>query len=106
MVRVYRSSLDTVSDGSTLPPAKVSLDRLTKFLRETELLDEFSELKNVISDTEHDRRDVIGFKDAQFTWSVNPEDGMDTASGRTFKLSIEGDLYFRRGTINLITGPT
>ena len=106
MVRVYPSSLNTVSDGSTLPPAKVSLDRLTKFLRETELLDEFSELKNVVPNNEHDRRDVIGFKDAQFLWSVNPEDRTHTVSGRTFKLTIEGDLYFRRGTINLITGPT
>jgi len=70
-------------------------------------LDEFSEvLKNIISDNEHDRRDVIGFKDAQFTWSLNPEDGMHTPSGHTFKLHIEGHLYFRRGTINLITGPT
>ena len=97
----------TLSDRNNLPPAKVSLDRLTKFLHETELLDEFlEEPKNVISENEPDRRDVIGFKDALFTWSLNPGDGMHTPSERTFKLRIEGNLYFRRGTINLITGPT
>ncbi|KIK00806.1 hypothetical protein K443DRAFT_122663 [Laccaria amethystina LaAM-08-1] len=47
----------------------------------------------------------FGFKDAQFRWSLNPKDGIHTPSGRTFQLRIEGDLYFRRGTINLITAP-
>ncbi|KIK08096.1 hypothetical protein K443DRAFT_672979 [Laccaria amethystina LaAM-08-1] len=88
---------------------KVSLDRLDKFLSETELLDSFAKdsSKTVIDLSQGDHEDVIGFKDAEFTWSAStPDDGSLTPSSRAYKLRIEGELFFERGSINLIIGPT
>ena len=52
---------------------------------------EFSEAEN----------DTICFKSASFTWDG---DNVGSSPGRAFKLAIEGELLFRRGKINLITG--
>ena len=83
------------------------MERIGKFLRETELLDVYADaMENKTSLIEaQDHEDVIGFKDASFTWSKE-EDGTQTPSSRTFKLKIEGDLTFKRNAINLIVGPT
>lgn len=89
--------------------AKVSLDRVTEFLNDTELLDEFD------SKTEkHDQIDLftngpsepdaIGFSDASFVWTS--VDGSLTPSRRKFRLTIEDKLEFKRGALNLIIGPT
>ena len=45
--------------------------------------------------------DTIGLKSASFTWD---DDNVGSSPGRAFKLAIEGELLFRRGKINLITG--
>lgn len=90
--------------------AKVSLDRASAFLLESELLDSFlNEAKSPSSmslpaedDHLHDDEEIIGFKNANFSWS---NDNLATSS-RTYKLRIEGELLFKRNCINLIVGPT
>lgn len=94
-------------------PGKVSLDRLDEFLHKTELLDSFLEEKvpsihvaNPAAAVESS--DEIGFKDASFSWSLDEEEdtGYATPSSRVFRLRVEGDLLFKRNTINMIIGPT
>ena len=93
--------------------AKVSLDRISDFLRKTELLDHYAaKLKDepaVSSLTDAARFDqsVIGFQDASFTWSDDDTtDGTLTPSRRKFCLRVTDELVFKRGAINLIIGPT
>ncbi|KZV73085.1 ATP-binding cassette transporter [Peniophora sp. CONT] len=86
--------------------AKVSLDRVTDFLHNTELLDAYAEhdketLSAAVNDT-----DAIGFSDASFRWTSEMDDGTLTPSRRAFTLRIPGSLYFVRGGFNLIVGPT
>ncbi|KAH7906916.1 P-loop containing nucleoside triphosphate hydrolase protein [Hygrophoropsis aurantiaca] len=87
--------------------AKVSLDRLNNFLLETELLDEFSqtEQEEHLFTQREDLADVIGFRNAVFSWSEDT-DGALTPSKRRFTLNIGEGLFFERGHINLIVGPT
>ncbi|KAF9013113.1 multidrug resistance-associated ABC transporter [Cyathus striatus] len=80
---------------------KVALDRLDEFLQNTELLDVYAPLDKNLHKPEYDT-DVIGFKDCLFAWS-NEDDGSTTSS---FRLRIQGELFFKKGCINLITGPT
>ena len=89
--------------------AKSHWTELTSFLSKTELLDSFAEdASNIAIDLfQGDHEDVIGFKNAEFTWSAStPDDGSLTPSSRAYKLRIEGELFFERGSINLIIGPT
>lgn len=88
----------------TLITGKVSLDRMDEFLKETELLDSFSEPQPSIPKT-HDKG-VIGFKNAAFSWSFEPQDGSLTPRSRSFKLRINEELLFKPNCINLIVGPT
>lgn len=86
---------------------KVSLDRLNKFLRETELLDSFSNAdKAVVASVEAPGDSDTGFRDAEFAWSEDTNDVAQTPSRRIFRLRINGQLYFKRGKVNLIIGPT
>ncbi|KAF8068839.1 P-loop containing nucleoside triphosphate hydrolase protein [Lyophyllum atratum] len=86
----------------------VSLHRISDFLQNTELLDEFTESsEEVLLDLDNDR-DEIGFRAATFAWS-NEEGaslGTMTPSKRRFRLQIEDELLFKRGSINLIVGST
>ncbi|KAG5728585.1 ATP-binding cassette transporter abc4 [Termitomyces sp. T112] len=85
---------------------KVSLNRVDDFLKNTELLDAFSEKDTVDLFPQEDRpSDDIGFHDATFVWSNDPV-GSLTPSKRKFVLRIEDELIFQRGQINLIIGPT
>lgn len=88
--------------------AKVSLDRFTRFLNDTELLDEFVKKQENILDVPLSIEDgqEIGFRDASFTWSAVERDGKLTPSSRHFTLSVEGELLFKRNCINMIVGPT
>lgn len=92
--------------------AKVSFDRINDFLLETELLDRYTTSSNSISlgalpptaDSE-----AIGFRNAVFSWSANAPStpgGIMTPSRRNFRLRIEDDLFFEKGKLNLIIGPT
>ncbi|KAH7907307.1 P-loop containing nucleoside triphosphate hydrolase protein [Hygrophoropsis aurantiaca] len=86
--------------------AKVSLDRLNGFLLQTELLDKFSktEQEEQILPQREDVSNAIGFRNAGFSWSDDC-DGASTPSKRRFLLHIQ-ELFFKRGHINLIVGPT
>ena|ERR1700679_1796477 len=88
---------------------KVSLDRFSSFLRDTELLDTISEEKieetGMMNDVQH-VDDRIGFNNAIFTWSEEAEDEDQTPSSRVFRLRVEGNITFKRHGINLIIGPT
>ena len=89
--------------------AKVSLDRMTEFLQKTELLDSFAEnpSQTVNIPMTIGSEEEIGFKNATFSWSVEPpdHDGNSTPSQR-FRLQISGEQLFKRDCINLIIGPT
>jgi hypothetical protein len=90
------------------PSAKVSLDRVTEFLQETELLDSFAAKLSQGDIPTTIERDDMGFNNATFSWSVeSPDrDGTSTPSQRTFRLHINGEQLFKRDCINLIVGPT
>ncbi|OSD04422.1 multidrug resistance-associated ABC transporter [Trametes coccinea BRFM310] len=109
---VLREQLHVIS--GLLPSmiqAKVSLDRVSEFLNETELLDEFNEkdaaAAEMVVPPRTTERDVIGIRAAAFTWS-NQNDGTMTPgpNRRNFTLRIEDDVIFKRGKFNLIVGPT
>lgn len=89
--------------------AKVSLDRLHHFLRNTELLDEFdpNSRDTTIADNVKANTELIGIRNASFTWA-NESNGTITpgSSRRNFTLRVNDELIFRRGKINLIVGPT
>ncbi|KAJ7837802.1 hypothetical protein B0H14DRAFT_2449202 [Mycena olivaceomarginata] len=86
---------------SLVVKGKVSLDRLDDFLQHTDLLDSFG-----VKESEEPPSDLIGFRDAMFTWSNDDQpDGALTPSSRRFALKIEGQLFFQPG-FNIIVGPT
>ena len=109
--------------------AKVSLDRVNDFLQkvcihvtamssimlmrqpQTELLDEFSEQPSDIQAqlSAQPDTDVIGFRNASFSWANTTGGSTAPTPGsgrRNFNLRIDGDLFFKKGKINLIIGPT
>ncbi|PIL37563.1 ATP-binding cassette transporter [Ganoderma sinense ZZ0214-1] len=92
--------------------AKVSLDRVSEFLNNTELLDEFTDkdaasFSAAVVPPQAPERDVLGIRGASFTWS-NDNDGSLTPgpNRRNFTLRIEDEVTFKRGAINLVVGPT
>ncbi|KZP18368.1 P-loop containing nucleoside triphosphate hydrolase protein [Athelia psychrophila] len=85
--------------------AKVSLDRIGDFLRNTELLDEFTEAKESDQDMSTMDSGAIGFRDATFSWSAASE-GAVTPSRKQFRLHLENEVLFKPGQINLVVGPT
>ncbi|KAE9385996.1 hypothetical protein BT96DRAFT_960666 [Gymnopus androsaceus JB14] len=104
--RQMRIVFQTINETIT---AKVSLDRVTDFLQNTELLDSFSEKIPesgyfVPADQVTDSQE-IGFRNATFAWSSDVA-GSFTPSKCKFKLKIEGELLFRKNCVNLIIGQT
>ena len=57
-------------------------------------------------DSSQDHEDDIGCGKAHFTWMNESSEGSDTPSKRTFRLRVDDDLYFKKGSFNLICGPT
>ena len=86
----------------------MSLDRLTQFLQNTELLDVYTpESGSNVIGLQNPARDSIGLKNARFTWDRDAKDEDSVASStRKFCLRIEDELVFENGTVNLIIGPT
>ncbi|KAF8816580.1 P-loop containing nucleoside triphosphate hydrolase protein [Phlegmacium glaucopus] len=103
-MQLYRFTNEVI----TTIQGKVSLDRMTDFLQNTELLDSFADkppsMVDIPTTTEYE--DDIGFKNATFSWSVESPSGTSTPSNRTFRLHIGGEQLFKRNCINLIIGPT
>ncbi|KAJ7630594.1 P-loop containing nucleoside triphosphate hydrolase protein [Roridomyces roridus] len=88
---------------------KVSLDRVNDFLRNTELLDAFTEKDPESVDLfvpADAAAQEIGFRDATFAWSSEKTDGTLTPSRVKFTLKITDTLLFQLGAINLVVGPT
>ncbi|KAF9021407.1 P-loop containing nucleoside triphosphate hydrolase protein [Hymenopellis radicata] len=85
--------------------AKASLDRLTAFLHDTELLDRFaSEEHQVPVITIGDAiptPDTLGLGHAMFSWS-----NVSGKGNNNFILHINENVIFRRNCVNLIVGPT
>ncbi|EIW78586.1 P-loop containing nucleoside triphosphate hydrolase protein [Coniophora puteana RWD-64-598 SS2] len=84
---------------------------LTPKLIKTELLDRYTNDEGALSVdvTDQDQSDPeeIGFRHALFAWSNEGDDEATLNSPqRRFSLSIENELLFERGHINLIVGPT
>ncbi|KAF9270617.1 hypothetical protein L218DRAFT_983085 [Marasmius fiardii PR-910] len=105
VLEMLRTQLHVVFDIMTATIAgKVSLDRISKFLKHTELLDTY-ENKNAGFSIPEDRSHDIGFRNSLFTWSRNV-DGTLTPSKRRFVLKIDDELIFKKGCINLIFGET
>ncbi|EIN13416.1 P-loop containing nucleoside triphosphate hydrolase protein [Punctularia strigosozonata HHB-11173 SS5] len=106
------SNIEIVIDADNATTiAKVSLDRVDDFLRNTELLDNFTNVEKensveIITRTTPADETIIGFNDAAFTWSADESSGSMTPSKRNFRLRIPDELIFHRGGINLIIGPT
>ncbi|KAF9449105.1 multidrug resistance-associated ABC transporter [Macrolepiota fuliginosa MF-IS2] len=105
VLTLLRRSLQASFQGlSICVEGKVSLDRLTEFMQNTELLDFLRRPADlsVIGDFENrPPSGVIGFYDAKFVWSN------DSANDeQAFTLRIDGELLFKQGGINLIIGPT
>ncbi|KAF5338427.1 hypothetical protein D9758_012247 [Tetrapyrgos nigripes] len=106
---MLREQLHIIFDTITMiMTGKVSLERVSSFLRETELLDRFSEKEtdsNYFTPADQNQSEEIGFRNATFTWS-NDVDGSLTPSKRKFLLKIEEELIFRQDSINLVIGET
>ncbi|KAF9525551.1 multidrug resistance-associated ABC transporter [Crepidotus variabilis] len=88
---------------------KVSLERISKFLNESELLDNYSEetcTEISIQTVPEDKSNIVGFNNATFSWSKDVDSGVLTPSSRSFRLRIADTVEFKQGTLNLIVGPT
>ncbi|KAI0068098.1 P-loop containing nucleoside triphosphate hydrolase protein [Artomyces pyxidatus] len=87
--------------------AKVSADRVTEYLQNTELLDEYTVSEDQVAILTDVNKDALGFANASFTWANDEAtDGTVTPSRRKFVLRIEDELIFKKGCFNLIIGPT
>ncbi|QRV86003.1 ABC transporter transmembrane region [Ceratobasidium sp. AG-Ba] len=84
---------------------RVSLNRFNKFLHETELLDAYATKPVAMTTSSSPPASVIGFRNAEFVWTQHASNTMSTAR-RNFRLTIEKDLLFIQGRINMIIGPT
>ena len=84
------------------------MERVQEFLQHTELLDSYedSQINVPIVEGSPPDNQILGFKNASFSWSHEPEDGSLTPSGRLFRLHVDGELIFKLNCINLIVGPT
>lgn len=51
-------------------------------------------------------KDKIGVSSASFSWHDENVYGFLTPSRRSFRLNVEGDLFFTKNKINIIVGPT
>ncbi|KAF7966730.1 hypothetical protein HWV62_37249 [Athelia sp. TMB] len=89
---------------------QVSLDRLNTFLNDTELLDAYAEGSSStdvqVAGMGPEDDDAIGFSNAKFSWSGSSSDGTMTPSKRQFLLQLDGKVFFKRGALNMVVGPT
>ncbi|GMK55604.1 hypothetical protein CspeluHIS016_0206600 [Cutaneotrichosporon spelunceum] len=85
--------------------AGVSLQRLNKFMNESEMIDAYSQGNHVVVNTpekvEAEREGLIRVKDAVFAWGTDSPDKTVV----NFRLRIP-DVTFSKGKINLVCGPT
>ncbi|KAL0579459.1 hypothetical protein V5O48_002565 [Marasmius crinis-equi] len=85
---------------------KVSLDRVTDFLQNTELLDALEgNASNPSSSVPPRHATNIGFRNAIFTWAREVDDSPGS-SNRRFNLKIDDELTFKKDCLNVVVGPT
>jgi hypothetical protein len=48
---------------------------------------------------------TVGFRDATFSWEGSEEQGAES-TGRQYRLQIDGELFFKHASLNLVIGPT
>ncbi|RPD55478.1 P-loop containing nucleoside triphosphate hydrolase protein [Lentinus tigrinus ALCF2SS1-6] len=98
-----------------LVQANVALERISDFLYNTELIDEFANRKEpdaaeiLPASVPEEHKNTIGIRHASFTWAADSASVAVTPGGtrrRTFVLHIDDEVFFQRGKINLIVGPT
>lgn len=83
----------------------MSINRLNDFFKQTDLLDAYGEEDAKLLAAASADDSFIGFRNATFTWNPeSPNAGTDTPS--QFRLTVPGELQFKKGKINLIVGPT
>ncbi|KAF5317788.1 hypothetical protein D9619_012656 [Psilocybe cf. subviscida] len=99
MWRLFRETGEVIQ-------AKVSLDRVDDFLKNTELLDSFTDGDKNEPIVSNASPLDIGFRNAVFSWTTEADSGYTTPSGRIFKLRVDGELQFKRNALNVIIGPT
>ncbi|KAF8477848.1 hypothetical protein JB92DRAFT_2801159 [Gautieria morchelliformis] len=89
--------------------AKVSIGRINDFLLNTELLDQFTRKDDskepVVDPAESIDPDTVGFRDAVFSWEGSEEQGAEITR-RQYRLQIDGELFFKHASLNLVIGPT
>ena len=97
---LLRYPLDRLADMMAhLLEAKVSVDRVEKFLSE----DETSKYDQLSSKPQVDGEDFIGIRDATLTWgSKNESSELENPAFRLIKI----DVKFQVGGLNVIAGPT
>ncbi|KAI0655608.1 P-loop containing nucleoside triphosphate hydrolase protein [Cubamyces menziesii] len=83
--------------------AKVSMDRISEFLSQTELIDQFTPTEPLTQVAARD--DVIGIRNTTFAWSEQSHKPSVSANNRAFVLRVD-EVTFEQGSINLIVGPT
>ena len=97
---LLRYPLDRLADmAAHVLEAKVSVDRVEKFLLE----DETTKYEQLDPKSDHNGQDFIGIKKASFTWG--PREEPSNAENPAFRL-INVDTEFRIGGLNVIAGPT
>ncbi|KJA25244.1 hypothetical protein HYPSUDRAFT_37726 [Hypholoma sublateritium FD-334 SS-4] len=100
----------TSSQIARATQAKVSLDRINAFLKESELLDVYidsgAKTEAPPENSSSFNKDLVGFKNASFVWSLDSAEGHVTPSRRFYRLHIRGELFFKPNRVNLIIGPT
>lgn len=86
------------------------MERINRFLRETELLDKYTTKKHDDDDHPTENGHIlsprfleaeIGFQPARFTWANE-----STQDDRPFTLKIDRKLTFLENKLNVIHGPT
>ncbi|KAF8310655.1 ATP-binding cassette transporter [Clavulina sp. PMI_390] len=103
---------DMLQHLPSIVTAKVSIDRVDDFLRNTELLDAYTPSTTSAAEAstvlpQYIQTDKIGFKNVHFTWSASSlQSGAVTPSRREFRLRIDDEVVFTPGSLNLIVGPT
>ena len=97
---LLRYPLDRLADmAAHVLEAKVSVDRVEKFLLE----DETTKYEQLTPTPQLNGQDCIGIKKASFTWG--PREQPSNAENPAFRL-INIDTEFRIGGLNVIAGPT
>ncbi|KAH9911177.1 P-loop containing nucleoside triphosphate hydrolase protein [Epithele typhae] len=93
----------------------VAIGRIADFLYNTELIDEFTEAANpetalVPAPIPDSHKDSVGIRHASFTWANDSAQQASVTPGgtrrRAFALRVDDEVFFRRGKINLVVGPT